>query len=82
MLATVSNRLMLVIKDRVGEYYNNRFKCKCSKQYPLTPLTDCCKIKFRPKSNIPFELSEMVYVARDLLRVNLRDVAHKPQDSP
>lgn len=24
----------------------------------------------------------MVYVARDLLRVNLRDVAHKHQDSP
>jgi hypothetical protein len=82
MLATVSNRLMLVLKDRVSEYYINRFKCKCNKQYILNPLSDCCKIKFRPRSNIPFEISEMVYVAKDLLRVNLRDIAHKPAETP
>lgn len=77
MLATVSNRLMLVLKERVAEYYSNRFKCKCNKQYVLHPLADCCKIKYRPKSNIPFEVSEMVYVAKDLLRVNLREAASK-----
>lgn len=31
MLATVSNRLMFVLKEKVSEYYNNRLKCKCSK---------------------------------------------------
>ena len=82
MLPTISNRLMLVLKERVAEYYINKFKCKCNKQYNLNLFSECCKIKFKPKSNIPFEISEMVYVAKDLLRVNLREIASKGVESP
>jgi hypothetical protein len=82
MLATISNRLMFVLKERVAEYYINKFKCKCNKQYNLNPFSDCCKIKFKPKSNIPFEISETVYVAKDLLRVNLREIANKSGETP
>lgn len=80
MIATISNRLFLLLKEKVAEYYANRFKCRCGKQYSLNPLGDCCKIKYKPRSNIPFEIHELVYIAKDLLHVNLREVARATTD--
>lgn len=48
----------------------------------LNPFSECCKIKYKPKSNIPFEIHEIVYVAKDLLRVNVRELAFKSPDHP
>ena len=56
IVATMSNRLMALIKQKSNEYYTNRFKCRCGKQYPVNLMTDCCKIKYKPRSNIPFEI--------------------------
>lgn len=80
MIATTSNRLFMLLKEKVAEYYANRFKCRCGKQYSLNPLGECCKIKYKPRSNIPFEIHELVYIAKDLLHVNLREVARSTTD--
>ena len=74
MIATISNRLTLLMKTKSNEYYQSSFKCRCGKEYPVHLLGDCCKIKFRPKSNIPFELHELVYITKDLLRITLKDI--------
>ncbi len=77
LIATISNRLMMLLKSKINEYYTNRFKCRCGKQYSLNPLGDCCKIKYKPRSNIPFEIHEIVYIAKDLLHVNLGEMSVK-----
>ena len=35
---------------------------------------DCCKIKYRPRSNIPFELHEIIYIAKDLLTITVKNI--------
>jgi hypothetical protein len=70
LTATISNRLMGLIRDKSAEYYTNKFKCKCNRQYNLSPFFECCKIKYKPRSNIPFEIHELVYVAKDLLHID------------
>ena len=67
VIPSISNRLQLILRDKIAEYYNNKFKCRCLKQYNLTPLSNCCKIKHRPRSNVPFELHELVYLGKELI---------------
>jgi hypothetical protein len=43
----------------------------------LNPLGDCCKIKQKPRSNIPFEIHELVYVAKDMCSISVREYALK-----
>jgi len=73
LLPALSNKITLLLKEQIHEYYNNNFKCKCGKQYCLNPLGDCCKIKFKPRSNIPFDLHELVYLTKDLCMTSRRD---------
>lgn len=77
VLSAISNRLQLLLRDKSTEYYNNKFKCRCLKQYNLIPITNCCKIKFRPRSNVPFELHEMVYLGKELILATVRDVGEE-----
>jgi hypothetical protein len=72
VLSFISNRLQMLLREKIGEYYNNSFKCRCLKQYSLTPLSACCKIKYKPRSNIPFELHELVYLGKELVLATSR----------
>lgn len=74
LVATLQNRATLFLKERLNEYYNNKFKCRCGRQYNLNPIYDCCKIKYKPRSNLPFEVHEMVYVIKDLCSATLKDL--------
>ena len=65
LIPTIHNRISLTIKKKTDEYYNNNYKCKCTKIYNLTPIYQCCKIKDKQRSNIPFELHQLVYICKD-----------------
>ena len=67
LIGTISNRITSAIKDRLHEYYTNKIKCRCGKQYMLNPISECCKIKYKPRSNIPFEIHELIYVGKDIV---------------
>ena len=77
VIPSISNRLQLILRDKNAEYYNNKFKCRCLKQYNLTPLSNCCKIKYRPRSNVPFELHELVYLGKDLIMATEKDAGEE-----
>ena len=64
MFAATSNRVGKIIREKIGEYYNNHFKCRCMRQYALTPISNCCKVNYRHRSNIPFEVHELVYMGK------------------
>ena len=71
---------MGLLKEKVAEYYMNRFKCRCGKQYSLQAFTDCCKIKQKQRSNIPFEIHEMVYIVKDLVHISLLENAYRQKE--
>jgi len=58
----------------------NHFKCRCSKQYNLNPLIDCCKIKYKPRSSIPFEIHELIYVTKDLCNISIKEHGQQQKD--
>ena len=67
VIPSISNRLQPILRNKIAEYYNNKFKCRCLKQYNLVPLSNCCKIKYQPRSNVPFELHELIYLGKELI---------------
>jgi len=80
LVAVISNKTMGLLKEKVAEYYMNRFKCRCGKQYSLQTFTDCCKIKQKQRSNIPFEIHEMVYIVKDLVHISLLENAYRQKE--
>lgn len=77
VIQAISNRMQYTLKQKINEYYNNRFKCRCDKTYALNLIGDCCKIKYKPRSNVPFEIHELIYVVRDLCAFTLKFVSKK-----
>ena len=62
------------MKQGINEYYNNNYKCQCAKQYSLTPLVRCCKISKKQRSNIPFDIHELVYLSKHLITTTRKSV--------
>ena len=77
VVPAISNRLHLIMRQKIAEYYNNNFKCRCNKQYSLSPVTDCCKVKHKPRSNIPFDLHELVYIGKELVLSTSRELGEE-----
>ena len=73
----ISSRFHWIMRQNIAEYYYNNFKCKCNRQYSLSPVTDCCKVKYRPRNNIPFDLHEFVAIGKKLVFSTSRELGEE-----
>ena len=44
------------------------------KQYSLTPISNCCKVNYKHRSNIPFEIHELIYIGKELILSTIQKV--------